>query len=302
MGFSIFINQNSGSFQQHGEEGFSSLIHDILEKDVKEIHFLEPDQIPKALQSHEGTSHILVGGGDGTIMTAANIFKQKKRPFGVLPLGTMNCLIKDMNMPINLVDAVKGYKNYEERFIDVGYLNNEMFLCNAMIGITSDLAREREKRRHEKNPAKWLEFAKKSFDTLTGDKDYNFTLKYEGQTDRQDIKALIISNNPYDMGPTPGNIFKKKSLGDGKLGVYLVNPHGTVESIQLLFSLALGSWPNDQSIEYLETQKLEVLAKNKQIPVLLDGELRNFKTPLKFSCEPASLHLLVPAPAQGEAA
>lgn len=302
MAFTVFINQNSGSFQQHGEENFTTLMHDILEKDLKKIHFLEPEQIKKALESHDSSSHILVGGGDGTIMTAANIFKAKKRPFGVLPLGTMNCLIKDMNLSCNLVDVVKGYKNHEERFIDVGYLNGEMFLCNAMIGITSELAKEREKRRHDANPAKWLEFAKKSFDTLSGEKDYNFTLKYEGQTERQDIKALIISNNPYDMGVTPGNIFKKKSLGDGKLGVYLVNPQGTIESIQLLFSLALGSWPGDQSIEYVETQKIEILTKAKEIPVMLDGELRNFTTPLKFSCEPASLHLIVPAGTPSEAA
>lgn len=301
MKFSVFINQNSGSFQQHGEEGFTTLMHDILEKDLKEIHFLEPDKIHKALQSHEDKTHILVGGGDGTIMTAANIFKEKKRPFGVLPLGTMNCLIKDMNLSCNLVEVVKGYKNHEERFIDVGYLNDNMFLCNAMIGITSDLAKEREERRHENNPAKWVEFAKKSFDTLTGDKEYNFTLKYEGETERQNTKAVIISNNPYQMGPTPGNIFKKKSLGDGKLGVYLVNPQGTIDSIQLLFSLALGSWPNDKSIEYFETQNLDILTKVPEIPVILDGELRNFKTPLKFRCEPASLHLLVPAGPEAQA-
>src|SRR5690606_6486940 len=107
-----------------------------------------------------------------------------------------------------------------------------------------------------KNPAKWLDFAKSSLDKLSGKHGYTFKLKYNGKTEWQNIKAAIISNNPYDFTPTPGNIFKKKSLSEGKLGVYLVNPQGTLESLQLLSSMAFGSWQNDKSIEYFDTKSL----------------------------------------------
>ncbi len=54
---------------------------------------------------------------------------------GILPLGTLNRLARDLDLPLDIDQAIKGLVTTEPHKIDVGEVNGRIFLCNSFIGL-----------------------------------------------------------------------------------------------------------------------------------------------------------------------
>ncbi len=293
MGFTILINEHSGSVAQHGRSVLSEKFKDILGADLEALHFLPPDEFEDALQDLDQDAQVLIGGGDGTIRSAAAILSKRGIAFGILPLGTMNLFAKDLELELDLFKLIESYKNVRELKIDAATANGEMFLCNAMVGIPSEIAKARDEHRSKETLLKWLALVKHGFDKLTHHRPRPMSLTYHGITERKLIKAAVIANNEYQDAAGLGT-FKKKSLSDGKLTIYTVNPQGALESIALLSKLALGLWKQAEGLESFDVKALKLETRHSKIDVLLDGEIYRMRTPLNFKAEPKALTLLVP--------
>ena len=71
------------------------------------MRVVPPKQLPAALIAAAETSdEIWVGGGDGTLRSAAELVMKRDGVLGVLPLGTMNLLARDLNIPLEIEQAV----------------------------------------------------------------------------------------------------------------------------------------------------------------------------------------------------
>ena len=293
MAFTVLINKNSGSVAQHGVEALSDKLFTALGDDLKTLELLAPEDFADALKSIEPGTDILVGGGDGTIRTAAAIFKDRKIPFGILPLGTMNLFAKDLSLELDPFKLAEMYKKFKPVQIDAANVNGELFLCNAMIGIPSEIAKQREENRSSETFIKWLGLVKSGLNKLATGHALPLSLSHHGLTEHKWIKAAIIANNEYEDAAGVGT-FKKKSLSDGKLSVYTVNPEGTLESIALLSKLALGSWKDMPSLEFFDVKNLKINTYRNRVNVLLDGEIYRLRGPLSFTSEPGGLTILIP--------
>src|SRR5688500_16985766 len=76
---------------------------------------------------------VIVGGGDGTIRSAAELIVGTDVRLGVLPLGTLNHFAKDLNLPTDWPDAISALANAREAEVDVGEVNGHVFLNNCSI-------------------------------------------------------------------------------------------------------------------------------------------------------------------------
>lgn len=293
MSFAVLINENSGSVARYGRDALSEKLQDLLEIEPGDIKFLKPQEFSQVLKIIDPDKPLLVGGGDGTIRTAASVLKNRKVPFGILPLGTMNLFAKDLSLEMDLFKLAESYKKFKAVSIDSARVNGELFLCSAMVGIPSDIAKKREEDRNSETLFKWLVLIKKGMDKLSGKKGRTMYLTHHGITEKKFIKAAVIANNEYEDSGVAG-AFKKKSLSDGKLSIYTVNPEGSLESIALLSKLALGSWKSADGLEFFDAEKLQLDTNHSKITVLLDGEIYNLRAPLHFVTDPASLNILIP--------
>lgn len=294
MAFIILINQNAGTVLKAGEDKVAQDLKEAMGEDnIESIRFLHPKELHDAFKDIQAAEPILVGGGDGTLLSAANILKERNIPFGMLPFGTMNLLCKDLDIPADYKKAAKAYTHFEEEKIDIGMVNGHLFICAAMIGMFEALAEEREKHRKNGNLIKWLAFAHEAFDKFTNKTKHNYRLRYPTHSETKKVKAVVISNNTYLENAHP-NSFKKKSLQDGEFGVYSINIEGTLESMHLLSSLLLGNWQDDPGVDTVITNEVYLENDHPKIPVLLDGEKVTLKAPLHFEIHPKSLPVLVP--------
>lgn len=295
MAFIILINQNAGTVLKAGEDKVAQDLKGALgEENIESIKFLHPKELHETFKDIHAHEPILVGGGDGTLLSAANIFKDRKIPFGLLPFGTMNLLCKDLDIPADYKKAAEAYVHFEEEKIDIGMVNGQLFICAAMIGMFEALAEEREKHRKNGNLIKWLAFAREAFDKFTNKTKHNYRLKYPTHSETKKVKAVVISNNTYMEDAHP-NAFKKKSLQDGEFGVYSINTEGTLESMHLLSSLLLGNWQDDPGVDTVITNEIMLENDHPKIPVLLDGEKVTLNAPLHFEIMPKALSVLIPS-------
>ena len=89
----------------------------------------------------DGFSPIIAAGGDGTIgdvvhgMANATPEGESLPPFGVIPLGTANDLISNLNMPTDLNEMAKNIAAGKTRLMDLCAVNGRYFANNTAIGL-----------------------------------------------------------------------------------------------------------------------------------------------------------------------
>lgn len=84
---------------------------------------------------------VIVGGGDGTLNAAAPGLMQTGLPLGILPLGTANDFARTLGIPASLESAIKIIADGQLRAVDLGEVNQHLFLNVSSIGFSVELAR-----------------------------------------------------------------------------------------------------------------------------------------------------------------
>ncbi|MGA7118118.1 MAG: diacylglycerol kinase family protein, partial [Hyphomicrobium sp.] len=132
-------NEILSAFRAHG--------HDVT------LHVVPPeavlDTIAKVLA--EGCQALIVGGGDGTVRAAAGALLDSDVPLGILPLGTLNRLARDLKIPLTLHEAAATLAGGDVTAIDVAEVNGRIFLCNSTFGLPALFSAQRQSLRGKPN-------------------------------------------------------------------------------------------------------------------------------------------------------
>jgi len=235
---------------------------------------------------------VVVGGGDGTILTGANAAMKAGKVLGVLPLGTMNLLARDLNTPMDWPDAVHAVAAGAVRPIDVGEVNGEVFLNASVLGLYPRIIEERVQNQHRFGLRKWpamaMAVAKAVHDFPVLDVHVDL-----GQGARRvRTPVLAVSNNPYAEGYGP--VLRRATLDSGAFGVYLARHRDPWGLLRLIARMGLGTWQSDGELETLSAATLTVHSRRRHLRVANDGEVRRFTPPLTYRMRAGGLRMLLP--------
>lgn len=84
---------------------------------------------------------VIVGGGDGTMSSTIDHFKDHDTVFGLLPCGTANSFARALGIPLDLAGAVDVIAHGRRRRIDLGCINGDYFGNSAAIGLSPMIAK-----------------------------------------------------------------------------------------------------------------------------------------------------------------
>ena len=108
MRIHAILNRNAGTiigagaevFEQKLAETFKNAGHDIT------VETVEPKQIGGRFRDAAERDYdaLIIGGGDGSVNAAAAVLLDHRTALGILPLGTMNRLARDLGLSAD-VDA-----------------------------------------------------------------------------------------------------------------------------------------------------------------------------------------------------
>jgi diacylglycerol kinase family enzyme len=239
---------------------------------------------------------VVAAGGDGTITALANALVGTSKTLAILPLGTVNALAKDLNVPLKLELAVNALKSSIEQKIDVGEVNGRVFLHKVVVGLIPAMAAGREHIRGR--PGIWAKigFLRYFFRRLARARRMAVAIEpSEGKARVERVQAIAVASNAYDEGF--GQIFSRHHLDKGSLTIYVLKHLNLADFFRLATGMLLGRWHDDEALTIESVQAVTINSHKNLVKVMFDGEVETFTTPLVFRIRPLALSVLTPAPA-----
>ena len=235
---------------------------------------------------------VVAGGGDGTVLAVAEALLGTDKTLAILPLGTLNGLARDLQLPLDVPTAIQQLNTLEARAIDVGEVNGRAFLHNVIIGLVPGIGVGREKVRGSGWRGK-VKFTLFMLRRLARARRIALALRLNGTDVRVErMQSLVVVNNSYDQWF--GRFMARRRLDRGRLTAYLVRNLRVRDAIRLTIEMMFGTWGNDRVIEYEKVQELTVMSKKRRLSVSMDGDVMILDTPLEFAVRPRSLSVLAP--------
>jgi diacylglycerol kinase family enzyme len=234
---------------------------------------------------------IVAAGGDGTVSAVAAIVIGSDKALGVLPSGTMNHFAKDLKIPLDLEGAVETIVADHEARVDVGEVNDHIFVNNSSLGLYPSIVREREKQQRL-GWGKWPAFVWAALTLLRRYPFLGIRVSVDGQELRSRTPFVFIGNNEYEMAGF--NIGRRARLDKGELSLYMTNRTGRLGLIRLALRALLGGLRQEKDFLAIRTKEVWIETKHKRLRLALDGEVTNIVPPLHYRVRPGALRVLAP--------
>lgn len=264
-----------------------SYLHEFDKANIPYIHYAtEPANLTNVLQQCiKQHSLILVGGGDGTIRTAAQYCAHQPIILGVLPLGTLNHFAKEMALPNHVEDLITSIKNPKVTKIDLAEVNNHIFINNSSLGFYPKFTKKRNY--YSKSYNKWLSYIPGFIESFKKHPTFNLIIKSGSFQRSLHTSFLMISNNIYTY--TFPTTIKRENFHSALLGLYYFK-QGKLE----LFKIIQRIFGSKRLFEINQLDApIEIHCANQgEITISLDGETQKLKTPLYYRSLPNALNVL----------
>jgi len=235
---------------------------------------------------------VVVGGGDGTIRSVANVLAGSAVPMGILPMGTLNHFARDLKLPFDLDLAIDIICHKELRSVDLGSVNGAIFVNNSSVGVYPYMVADRDRRRGAFGLGKWPAMALAGLRALKRLPFRRLTMTAEGAAKPYRTPILFVGNNEYDLRLF--SLGRRHQLDHGRLHVYVVRSQSRLSFILLILRALLGFGKTAQELDQLETLAFEVRSRTSRLPVALDGEVQLMQPPLRYRIMPGALKVFAP--------
>ncbi|MFE2266668.1 diacylglycerol/lipid kinase family protein [Streptomyces griseosporeus] len=230
----------------------------------------------------DGADLLGVAGGDGTQALVAGVAAQHDVPFMVISAGTRNHFALDLgldrNDPSTCLDALT---DGVELRVDLGFIADRVFVNNASFGVYAEVVQSAEYR-----DDKVRTILQRLPDLLTHHTGPRLTVR-AGDTVIDAPQAVLISNNPYQLGD-PAGMGRRPRLDTGVLGVVGV----TVDNAAQAAGLLRGR--HGRGLTALAADEVVVDADAPETAVGVDGEALLLPTPVTCRIAPGALRVRVP--------
>ena len=240
------------------------------------------DLVEKAdLSSYDG---VIAAGGDGTLFEVINGYYRndsaEKPTLGVLPVGTGNAFVRDMDMHDHdwqpALDVIKAGKT---RKFDVGRFKTEgetWYYLNILgLGLVADIGATAKKLKVFGN----ISYTLGSFYHILALSTHKVIMEIDGEHLERENVFVEISNTRYTanflMAPNA-------RTDDGLLDVTMLKPKSRLGLIKAFPKIITGEHIHMEEIETFQASRIKI---ETDMPKILtpDGELMG-STPLEVDC------------------
>jgi diacylglycerol kinase family enzyme len=237
----------------------------------------------------QGYRTFVAAGGDGTVNALASLLVNKMDVvMGVIPSGTLNHFAKDLGLAVEIDESVSRLAKGRSKLIDVGHINDKIFLNNSSIGIYAKVANV--KRRTKVWLFRFILGILSGLWFIANPPSYNFKIKVGGKTIQRNISIIFVGNNRYDLSGF--GLSNRHSLSGGNLSIYVIRTINPFRLIAVSLNLLIGHI-NADYFETYEAPELKINTRKKKLLVAYDGEVARLKTPILYSIAKKELRVIV---------
>ena len=244
-----------------------------------------------ARAANNGSSDVIVAGGDGTINEAIQGLAGTSARLGIIPRGTGNVLARELGLPLDDEQAIKIAARGNTRKVYLGLAINELtnekrhFVLMAGIGLDASVVRRVQpslKKRIGKG-AFWISglshlatWNPRPFTLDINDHKYTATFTTIGKSARYG----------GDLAITPG-----ARLDQPEFEVCIIQTTSRIRYLRLLSQAMRSGMPrNNSEVRFVNAVSVRA---HGDAAVQIDGELIGH-LPMRFEIAPQSLEIIVP--------
>lgn len=295
MRLALVINRSAGSFRALPLESTVAAVTEALTLGghTVESHVIGRRDLARALSvlaNRSDLDAVVVGGGDGTVLTAVVAGLGRDKPLGILPLGTLNLFARDLGLPADPVEAARRLAAARSTEIDLAEVNGLPFAIWASLGMHPWVVRRRDHFQRD-GMRKWRAMI---LAALRGFRRYpmvEVTLDLPDGPKAVTTPMLFITNNPWRDEMPP---LSRESLDSGTLVIHVAACSGRLSLLWLMAETVLGHWRGSRRIQTFVATEVRVTSRKHRMMVSLDGEVTVMASPLVFKARPRALHVLMP--------
>jgi diacylglycerol kinase family enzyme len=262
-------------------------------EDPAQLHNIARQTVEQA-RSRGGV--VVVAGGDGTINAVAQATLGSGCPFGVLPQGTFNYFSRTHGIPSDTTEAMRLLLTARAHPVQVGLVNDRVFLVNASMGLYPKLLENREAHKRQFGRNRLVAFWSGLITLLREHRQLRLLIEHRGETRHMRTPTLFVSNNRLQLEQI--GIPQARLLEQGLLAAITLRPVGTLTMLWLLVRGAFGQLGEADSVTHFAFKRISVTPAmpygTHRVKIATDGEIVWLQAPIEFRVAPESLYLLKP--------
>lgn len=299
-----FIVLNAGSGRSNTDETRAT-ISEVLDRAGRRHELLLAENgsdIPglarRAVELAKAQDGIVVAaGGDGTINAVAQAALGCGQPFAVLPQGTFNYFGRTHGISQDTREATEALLQATPTPVQVGLVNDRVFLVNASLGLYPQLLEDREAFKKRFGRSRAIAAVAGLFSFLRNRRQLSIEIEIDGQTRNVRTPTLFVGNNALQLEQI--GIAEGASLDGDRLVAIALKPVSTLAMAGVVLRGALGRLGEADQVVSFPLRKLTVRppgrSRKRSYKVAMDGEITRLPAPLVFQVSPTPLLLMVPA-------
>lgn len=280
MDIVLVYNPQSGSARAKSE--LNTL---CLKYGIRVVKFIETDRLLKkhlAPYIHKNAT-IAAIGGDGTLSEVAGCLAGSKAVFVPLPGGTLNHFVKDLGITLDLEKALARLSHSRVTSVDVATLNGRVFINNSSIGLYPSSLSTRNQL--ESFLGKWFAAVIAAVRAFLYFRTYIVTV----QNETFHTPFVFIGNNVYAIDKL--GVAERHKVDEGALSVFIARTTSRGTLLKIALMTIIGKAKMMDEFETRIVPSLVIKTKSKHLRVACDGEIRTFKSPLRYETQPHQLKI-----------
>lgn len=241
----------------------------------------------------DGFDVIVAAGGDGTQSAVAGAVAGSDAIMGVLPGGTFNYFARDLGVGETIEDALHTIQHSRVAAVDVGKIENLVFLNNVSLGAYPHILKTREsiyKRwGRSRIAAYWsvMVAMRRLRDPMS------LTARVDGETRHFNTALAFVARSAYQLDSF--GLDGAEAIRNGNFAVLIARARKPMPLMRSALRLAVGLSAKDSDFDLIVTDELTIETGKAQQLIAHDGEKTMMASPFHLKVWHDGLRVLLPA-------
>jgi len=234
---------------------------------------------------------IVAMGGDGTVNEVGRGLVGTSTPMGIVPVGSGNALARALGISLELAHACRVLLSDKTRSIDVGRVDDEIFLSTAGIGIDAEVCWHFAKQIGGRRGL--LPYLKHGLHTVANYEARPVLLSLNTHPDPIEVKPQLLTfanTNAFGYG---AEIAPGAQPDDGELDVIVVEDMTLLKAALSVRRLFRGTFDRVRGVSRYQASEIRI-DREAGGCYQVDGEAREGGSTLNVSLSPQSLRVVAP--------
>lgn len=266
----------------------------------RDISLAAKDAVTRAIPV-KGT--VVAVGGDGTINAVCQAVLGTGLKMGVIPGGTFNYFARNMGIPEDPEQAIDALLHAEVKPVQIGLINDRVFLVNASLGLYPKLLEDREAYKQRYGRSRLVALVSAIATLARAHRRFHLSFNSDNTQGELRSVSILVNNNALQLSQI--GIEEAEKVEQGKLIAIFAKPRHRLSLYGLLLRGLVSRLGEAEHIDSFALKQMNVSLgrRRKRVKVATDGEIIWMRSPLVFKVAKPALPLLIPAkPVTGQTA